>query len=196
MLVLPLLLLVTPGVASSHASRATKSATSARALVRATDAATTSSAPSTPSATALVTPSWVLVAAAAYQALPTPTTTTTTAPHPTTTTVPVRVAPVTTTTVARTTTTTAAPATAASGSGHSETGQASWYQAPAGTCATPNIPFGTVITVTDLATGASVTCTMDDRQSPSTGRVIDLSEATFAQLANPSQGVIEVRLTW
>jgi rare lipoprotein A (peptidoglycan hydrolase) len=37
---------------------------------------------------------------------------------------------------------------------------------------------------------------MDDRQSPSTGRVIDLSEATFAQLADPSVGVIEVRLTW
>jgi rare lipoprotein A (peptidoglycan hydrolase) len=53
-----------------------------------------------------------------------------------------------------------------------------------------------VLTVTDLATGKSVTCTVDDRQADNPGRVVDLSEATFSQLADPSSGLIEVRLTW
>jgi rare lipoprotein A len=97
--------------------------------------------------------------------------------------------PTSTTTLPPPTTTTTVPA-------HEETGQASWYQAPAGTCASPNLAFGTHVTVTNLANGATTTCTVDDRQDPSTGRVLDLSEASFAQLADPSQGVIEVRLTW
>ncbi|HLI74659.1 MAG TPA: RlpA-like double-psi beta-barrel domain-containing protein [Acidimicrobiales bacterium] len=50
--------------------------------------------------------------------------------------------------------------------------------------------------MTDLSTGASTTCTVDDREAPNPGRVIDLSESTFSQLADPSVGVIEVRLTW
>jgi rare lipoprotein A (peptidoglycan hydrolase) len=73
-------------------------------------------------------------------------------------------------------------------------GLASWYGAPAGTCASPSLSFGTVLTVTDLATGKSVTCTVDDREADN--RVVDLSEATFAQLADPSAGLIDVRLTW
>ena len=121
----------------------------------------------------------------------TTTTTTTAPPAP----VPaVHVAAVTTvppTTVPPTTTTTAPPPPA-----HVETGQASWYQAPAGTCASPDIAYGTVVTVTDLATGASVRCTVDDHMDASTGRVLDLSEATFSQLADPSAGVIEVRVSW
>jgi hypothetical protein len=90
---------------------------------------------------------------------------------------------------APTTTTTTAPA-------HTESGVASWYTAPAGTCASPSLAFGTVLTVTDVATGKSVTCTVDDRQADSPGRVVDLAEATFAQLAAPAAGVIDVRLTW
>jgi len=78
----------------------------------------------------------------------------------------------------------------------SETGSASWYGAPAGTCAHPWLAIGTVITVTDLANGRSTTCRVADRGPFAGGRVIDLSEATFAQLASPSSGVIDVRLTW
>jgi rare lipoprotein A (peptidoglycan hydrolase) len=52
------------------------------------------------------------------------------------------------------------------------------------------------VTVTDLSTGASVQCTVDDREANTPGRVIDLSEATFSQLADPSVGIIDVRLTW
>ncbi len=79
---------------------------------------------------------------------------------------------------------------------HSATGQASWYGAPAGTCASPTLPFGTVLTVTDLGTGASVRCRVDDREAHNPGRVIDLAPATFSQLAGLVVGVIEVRLTW
>jgi len=79
---------------------------------------------------------------------------------------------------------------------NSRTGEASWYDAPSGTCASPDLAFGTVVSVTDMASGASVRCTVDDRMAQGSGRVIDLSEATFSQLADPSQGVIEVRLTW
>ncbi len=75
-------------------------------------------------------------------------------------------------------------------------GIASWYGAPAGTCASPTLVFGTVVTVTDLATGVSLRCTVDDREAHNPGRVIDLAPATFSQLASPSVGLIEVRLSW
>jgi hypothetical protein len=79
---------------------------------------------------------------------------------------------------------------------HQSTGGASWYRSLAGTCASPTLAFGTVVTVTDLSTGASVHCTVDDREAHNPGRVIDLSPATFSQLARLTVGVIEVRLTW
>lgn len=102
------------------------------------------------------------------------TTTTTDPPPPTTTT---------------TTTTDPPPA-------NQETGEASWYEAPTGTCASLDITFGTVVTVTDLATGGSTNCTVDDRGPYVDGRIIDLSEQTFSQLAEPSAGVIEVQVSW
>jgi len=76
------------------------------------------------------------------------------------------------------------------------TGKASWYSTVPGTCASPRLPFGTVVTVTDLADGASLHCTVEDRQAVAAGRVIDLSETAFSQLAGLSVGVVEVRLTW
>jgi rare lipoprotein A len=56
--------------------------------------------------------------------------------------------------------------------------------------------LGTVVTVTDLANGRSVTCRVEDRGPYQNNRIIDLSESTFSQLAPPSVGVIEVRITW
>jgi rare lipoprotein A len=79
---------------------------------------------------------------------------------------------------------------------NSTTGAASWYGASAGTCASPTLAFGTVVTVTDVSTGVSVRCTVDDREAHTPGRVLDLAPATFSQLASLSVGVIEVRLTW
>ncbi len=90
----------------------------------------------------------------------------------------------------------AAPATAPASS-YQVTGAASWYsEAPAGYCASPELPFGTVVTVTDLSTGASVTCRIDDRQARAPNRVIDMSEEGFSQLAPLSAGLVEVSVRW
>ena len=78
----------------------------------------------------------------------------------------------------------------------SQTGPASWYPAPPGTCAHQTLPMGTVVTVTDLGNGRQTTCKVEDRGPYQDGRIIDLSKATFAQLAPPSEGVIQVRITW
>lgn len=76
-------------------------------------------------------------------------------------------------------------------------GVASWFDAPAGTCAHRDLPLGTIVTVTRTSTGASTTCRVSDRgPSLATNRVIDLSQDTFAKLASPDAGVIEVRIEW
>jgi rare lipoprotein A (peptidoglycan hydrolase) len=90
-----------------------------------------------------------------------------------------------------------APTPAALSSGDSERGQATWYAAaPPGRCASPTLPFGTVLTVTNLATGAETVCTVDDREQAGYPRVVDLSPSGFAQLASPSQGVVDVSISW
>jgi rare lipoprotein A (peptidoglycan hydrolase) len=96
------------------------------------------------------------------------------------------------------TTTTEAPApvlTAASG--NSESGGATYYASyfPASGCASPNLPKGTELTVTS-ASGASVECTVDDKEADNPGRVVDLSPAEFSELAPLSQGVVGVTVTW
>jgi rare lipoprotein A (peptidoglycan hydrolase) len=59
-----------------------------------------------------------------------------------------------------------------------------------------SIPRGTVVTVTSLETGARTTCVVTDRGPYSGGRIIDLDRATFAKLADPARGVIQVEITW
>jgi hypothetical protein len=117
------------------------------------------------------------------QVVPT-TTTTTTAPPATTT---------TTTAVPTTTTSTRPRALALSGVRTS--GQVTYYDHPAGRCASPWLPFGTVVSITNPANGATVTCVVDDREAD-TARSIDLATATFAELAPLSQGVVDARLSW
>ncbi len=136
----------------------------------------------------------------AYQevATTTPTTvapTTTTTPPPTTTTT---VPPTTTTTTLPppppTTTTTTAPVPVDTSS---EVGDATWYsEAPDGYCASPTLPFGTVLTVTDNETGASTTCTVDDREAAGYPHVVDMSPEGFSQLAPLGQGVVDVTIAW
>jgi hypothetical protein len=80
----------------------------------------------------------------------------------------------------------------------SQVGEASWYSFAPGsglTAAHPWLPFGTVVTVTNLANGSTVQVVINDR-GPFGGRVIDLSDEAFARLAPLSQGVCQVRLTW
>ena len=108
-----------------------------------------------------------------------PTTTTTTAPPPPPT----------------TTTTTAPPPPPAAT--NSEGGEATWYAAaPDGYCASPTLPFGTVLTVVNNATGASTVCTVDDREAAGYPHVVDMSPEGFSQIADTSQGVVDVTISW
>ena len=97
----------------------------------------------------------------------------------------------TTTTRPRTTTTTTTTAPP-----NTETGGASWYDYRAGECAHKTIPKGTTVSITNLANGKQTTCVVTDRGPYGGGRIIDLDRGTFAQLADPSQGIIQVRITW
>ena len=91
----------------------------------------------------------------------------------------------------------AAPSKSAPPSGNSQSGGATWYDAaPSGTCAHRTLPFGTVVTITNLSTGATATCTVHDRGPYVDGLIIDLSKDTFSKLAPLSAGVIQVRITW
>src|SRR6202035_820509 len=145
---------------------------------------------STGTTTAIDTGTQSVENASFRQALPTtttaPTTTTTAAPPPP----PPAAKPVTTTTAAPAPAPKPPPAPAPKPVAtppppqNSTTGYASWYSAPAGTCASPTLAFGTVVTVTDLSTGGSVRCTVDDREASNPGRVLDLASATFSQLAS------------
>jgi hypothetical protein len=89
---------------------------------------------------------------------------------------------------------TAPPPTAAPA--HSVSGGATWYDAPAGTCAMRDAPRGTIVRVTNLANGRTTTCRVADYGPTMKSRVIDLSKSSFAELADPAQGVIQVRVTW
>jgi rare lipoprotein A (peptidoglycan hydrolase) len=140
---------------------------------------------------------------AAYQA---PQTTSTTAAPTTRTAAPPAPASVPTTTTTEVpvvsapppppppTTTSAPPPPVAA---NHEVGDATWYsEAAPGMCASPTLAFGTVLTVTDNATGASTHCTVDDREGAGYPRVVDMSYSGFSQIADPSQGVVAVTISW
>jgi rare lipoprotein A (peptidoglycan hydrolase) len=75
----------------------------------------------------------------------------------------------------------------------SASGSATWYGTGPGpgTCAHLSLKFGTIVTLTNRATGATATCRVADRGPESwTGHIIDLSPDVFRRLAPLSQGVI------
>ena len=82
----------------------------------------------------------------------------------------------------------------------SQVGQASWYdfcRVEGNYAAHLTLPFGTVVTVTNLDNGKSVTVVINDRGPYGVeGRIIDLCDSAFAQIAPLSQGVADVQLTW
>lgn len=84
----------------------------------------------------------------------------------------------------------------ASRTGNSQTGKASWYNAPDGTCAHRTLAKGLIITVTNLANSKQITCRVSDRGPYIDGRIIDLSRSGFEALGQPAAGVINVRLDW
>jgi len=96
-----------------------------------------------------------------------------------------------------------APASASAG-----VGLASWYGAEQGghytasgarfdpkalTAAHNTLPFGTRLKVTSVATGRSVTVTINDR-GPGHGRLIDLSEAAARRLGTHACGLAAVTI--
>jgi rare lipoprotein A len=117
----------------------------------------------------------------------------------TTTSPPTTVKPVTTTAKPKPTTTTTRPpppTTTTTRPRNQETGQASWYETYDGTCAHRTLPFGTIVTVTNLANGRWVTCRVADRGPQVDGRIIDLDKQTFEQLSPSFIGIIDVRIEW
>jgi rare lipoprotein A len=61
------------------------------------------------------------------------------------------------------------------------------------TAAHETLPFGSLVRVTNTANGASVVVRINDRGPYYYGRCLDLSAAAFASIANPADGVAEVR---
>jgi uncharacterized protein YabE (DUF348 family) len=80
--------------------------------------------------------------------------------------------------------------------GSSASGKASWYSAPGLTAAHRTLPFGTVVRVTNLANGKTVNVTIRDRGPYVEGRIIDLSDDAFAEIASLGSGVINVNIEW
>jgi len=81
-----------------------------------------------------------------------------------------------------------------------EQGLATWYRqppryAPDG-CAHRTLPFGTVVSVTNLNTGGSTFCIVTDRGPYGEGRIIDLDDEVFLRLAPLGVGLIPVSITW
>lgn len=91
---------------------------------------------------------------------------------------------------------TSAPAAVPATYSNVRVGPASWYGAPFGTCASPWLPFGTLVHITNLATGSSTTCRVEDRGPYVTGRILDMSDGTFSQIAGLGQGVVNIRMEW
>ncbi|HEY3210147.1 MAG TPA: G5 domain-containing protein [Actinomycetota bacterium] len=79
-------------------------------------------------------------------------------------------------------------------------GQASWYdfcREEGNYAAHLKLPFGTRVKVTNLDNGKTVTVVINDRGPYGVpGRIIDLCDSAFAQIAPLGQGVANVQLTW
>jgi len=56
--------------------------------------------------------------------------------------------------------------------------------------------MGTAVRIVNASTGATTRCKVSTRGPSDTSRVIDLAKATFAKLANPSRGIVQVKLEW
>jgi rare lipoprotein A len=63
-------------------------------------------------------------------------------------------------------------------------------------CAHRTLRFGTVVNIRNTRTGRRATCVVRDRGPFVGGRVIDLSQSTFSQIAPLSQGVANVEISW
>jgi hypothetical protein len=80
--------------------------------------------------------------------------------------------------------------------GGARTGTASWYACSGFHAASPWLPFGTIVRVTNLANGRTVSVVINDRGPYGPGRIIDLCSPAFSALAPLDQGLARVRITW
>jgi len=157
------------------------------ATVQARNNATSTTRPRTTSTTkkpaATTTTAKPAPTTTAPAALPPPVTTSTTTPLTPLTTLLAKVVP---------------PAGAVSSAvTRTDSGVASWFNAPDATCAHRTLPMGTMIKVTRLHNGAATTCKVNDRgPTLETGRLIDLSLDTFEKLAAREVGLIDVKIEW
>ena len=60
------------------------------------------------------------------------------------------------------------------------------------TAASPSLPFGTHVAVTNQDNGKSVVARISDRGPFHPSRVLDLSFGAFSAIASPAQGVVKV----
>lgn len=82
------------------------------------------------------------------------------------------------------------------GGGHTQKGIASWYGADGLVAAHRTLPFGTVVKVTNLDTGKSVNVRIADRGPYVDGRVIDLSDDAFSEVAPLGSGTFNSKIEW
>ncbi|MEO1114920.1 MAG: septal ring lytic transglycosylase RlpA family protein [Pseudomonadota bacterium] len=99
------------------------------------------------------------------------------------------------------------PATAQANDAFQQCGKASWYKLggttasgeranPQGlTAAHRTLPFGTMVDVTNLANGKTVTVRINDRGPFAKGRVIDVTLAAAKQLGFVQKGITKVRVS-
>jgi uncharacterized protein YabE (DUF348 family) len=91
------------------------------------------------------------------------------------------------------------PSAAARQGPNAQEGKASWYDHPGSdplTAAHRTLPFGTIVTVTNLDNGQSVQVRINDRGPFIEGRIIDLNRPAFKRIAATSTGVLRVRISW
>ena len=66
------------------------------------------------------------------------------------------------------------------------------------TCAAWNLPFNTLVRVTNLVNGKSVVVRVNDRGPAKhlvrKGRIIDLTKAAFLKIADPGDGLIPIKV--
>jgi rare lipoprotein A len=56
------------------------------------------------------------------------------------------------------------------------------------------LPFGSMVRVTNLANGKSVVVKVNDRGAFKNGRIIDLSKSAFSTIGNIRDGIIKVKV--
>jgi uncharacterized protein YabE (DUF348 family) len=80
------------------------------------------------------------------------------------------------------------------GGGSSNTGLASWFEADGLVAAHRTLPMGSVVKVTNVENGKSVTVRINQRGPFVDGRIIDLSDDAFERLAPLGQGTVKVKV--